>query len=210
MVAVNHSYKTLELYSKDVVSGGTGAYYSSQQIFIIGRQQEKGKGDEDKKVIGYNFILNVDKSRTVPEKSKIAINVTFDEGINTWSGLLEVALDGGFVVKPKNGVYSPKGSRKEYSEAETNSKAFWGPLLANEEFCEYVKSRFTLSSNNLLNGELTQEEVDGEYEAAKNVKTVVEPTQAPKKSLARAIAVQAEDDAKAQRKRRREQRKAKG
>ena len=57
MVVVNHTYKTLELYSKDVVGGGTGSYYSADNIYIIGRQQEK-TGTE---VTGYNFIINVEK-----------------------------------------------------------------------------------------------------------------------------------------------------
>jgi len=41
MVVVNHTYKTMELYAKDVVGGGTGSYYSADNIFILGRQQEK-------------------------------------------------------------------------------------------------------------------------------------------------------------------------
>ena len=41
LIAVNHTYKEIGLYPKDIVSGGTGAYYSSDAIWIIGRQQEK-------------------------------------------------------------------------------------------------------------------------------------------------------------------------
>jgi len=41
MVVVNHTYQTQEMFSKAVVSGGTGIYYSASNIFIIGRQQEK-------------------------------------------------------------------------------------------------------------------------------------------------------------------------
>ena len=39
LIAVNHTYKEIGLYPKDIVSGGTGAYYSSDAIWIIGRQQ---------------------------------------------------------------------------------------------------------------------------------------------------------------------------
>ena len=41
MVVVNHTYKEIGLYPKDIVGGGTGSYYGSDNIFIIGRQQEK-------------------------------------------------------------------------------------------------------------------------------------------------------------------------
>ncbi|PWL20053.1 MAG: recombinase RecA, partial [Synechococcus sp. XM-24] len=59
MVVVNHTYMTMEMFSKPVVSGGTGIYYSADNIYIIGRQQEK----DGKDVVGYNFIINVEKSR---------------------------------------------------------------------------------------------------------------------------------------------------
>ena len=88
-VVVNHTYKEIGLFPKDVVSGGTGVYYSADNIFIIGRQQEK----EGKEVVGYNFIINVEKSRFVREKSRIPIEVTWEGGISKWSGLLDMALE---------------------------------------------------------------------------------------------------------------------
>ena len=72
MVVVNHTYMEIGMFPKAIVSGGTGIYYSADNIFIIGRQQEK-QGTE---IVGYNFIINVEKSRYVREKSKIPIEVT--------------------------------------------------------------------------------------------------------------------------------------
>ena len=85
MVVVNHTYSEIGLFPKQIVSGGTGIYYSADNIFIIGRQQEK----EGTEVVGYNFIVNVEKSRFVREKSKIPVEVTFEGGISKWSGLLD-------------------------------------------------------------------------------------------------------------------------
>jgi len=102
MVVVNHTYKEIGLFPKDIVGGGTGSYYSSDAIWIIGRQQEKD-GTEIK---GYHFVINIEKSRHVREKSKIPITVMFDGGIAKFSGLMEVALKGGYLVKPKNGWYT--------------------------------------------------------------------------------------------------------
>ena len=88
-VVVNHTYKEIGLFPKDVVSGGTGVYYSADNIFIIGRQQEK----QGKDVVGYNFIINVEKSRFVREKSRIPIEVTWEGGISKWSGLIDMAIE---------------------------------------------------------------------------------------------------------------------
>ena len=87
-IVINHTYKEIGLFPKDVVSGGTGIYYSADNIFIIGRRQQKTGTD----VTGYEFVINVEKSRFVREKSKIPVEVTWEEGISKWSGLLDICL----------------------------------------------------------------------------------------------------------------------
>src|SRR6056300_717336 len=101
LLAVNHAYMEIGLFSKAVVSGGTGIYYSADNIWILGRQQDK-QGTEIK---GYHFVINVEKSRYVKEKSKIPISVSWEGGVQRWSGLLDVALAGNYVAKPSNGWY---------------------------------------------------------------------------------------------------------
>ena len=80
-----------------IVSHNTGSYYGADNIWILGRQQDK----DGTEIQGYHFVINVEKSRYVKEKSKIPITVSFDGGINKWSGLLELAVEAGIVVKPK-------------------------------------------------------------------------------------------------------------
>lgn len=154
LVAINHTYKTHELYSKDVVGGGTGPYYGADNIWILGRQQEK---DKDNDVAGYNFVINIEKSRYVKEKSKIIISTTFDNGINKWSGLLDVALDGGYVVSPKKGWYAVVDREtgevltpnKRATEIE-NSKEFWVNLFTTTDFATYIETQYKLSSGNII------------------------------------------------------------
>jgi hypothetical protein len=161
MVVVNHTYKEIGMFPKDVVSGGTGIYYSADNIFIIGRQQEK----EGTELMGYNFIINVEKSRFVREKSKIPVEVSFEGGISKWSGLLDVALAGGFVVKPSNGWYSHKGEEKKYRIKETYTKEFWLPVLTNKEFRAYVETNYKISSSN-LGQDLGADDISAAYEEA--------------------------------------------
>jgi RecA/RadA recombinase len=155
MLAINHIYMTQEMYAKPVVSGGTGIYYSANQIFIIGRQQNKD-GDE---VIGYNFIINIEKSRFVREKSKIPIMVTFDGGISKWSGLLDIALESGHVIKPKVGWYqrvnreTGEVEAKNYRLKDTENTAFWDPILKSVSFQEYVKSHYQVTAGEMVSDE---------------------------------------------------------
>jgi RecA/RadA recombinase len=161
MIVVNHTYMEQGMFPKAVVSGGTGIYYSADNIFIIGRQQEK----EGQELVGYNFIINVEKSRYVREKSRIPVEVSFEGGISKWSGLLDVAQEGGFVVKPSNGWYSHKGEEKKYRLKDTYSKEFWLPVSANKDFRDYIETNYRISNSN-LNQDIAMEDIDSEYEAA--------------------------------------------
>jgi RecA/RadA recombinase len=152
MIVVNHTYKTMELYSKDVVGGGTGSYYSADNIFIIGRQQEK----EGTEVVGYNFIINVEKSRYVKEKSKIPVSVSFNGGISKWSGLLELAVESGHVIKPSNGWYSKVDKttgeieEKKYRIKDTDTKDFWSTILKDKGFRTFIEEKYRIASGDII------------------------------------------------------------
>lgn len=148
LVVVNHTYKEMALYPRDIVSGGTGIYYSANTIWILGRQQEK----DSEGITGYNFVINVEKSRFVREKSKIPITVSFDGGIKRWSGLLELALEGKFVAKPSNGWYQqidPEtgvliGDKMRLKDIEDN-KEFWLKILKETSLADYIKNKYSLT-----------------------------------------------------------------
>lgn len=166
MIVVNHTYSEIGLYPKQILAGGTGIYYSASNIFIMGRQQEKDGAE----VTGYNFIINVEKSRFVREKSKIPIEVSFEGGISTWSGLLEVALEGGFVVKPSNGWYSHKNGEKKYRQKDTDTKEFWLPIITTKEFRQYIESRYMIAGTDMVNNEtISTEDLDKEFSDANAV-----------------------------------------
>jgi RecA/RadA recombinase len=141
-IMVNHTYKEIGLFPKDVVSGGTGVYYSANTIWIIGRSQEK----DGTEVTGWNFNINVEKSRFVKEKSKLSFLVSYDKGINQWSGLMDLALESGHCTKPKNGWYQRKDDTKNYRFDDTNNSDFWLPVLEDAEFRTFVKNKFQLGT----------------------------------------------------------------
>jgi hypothetical protein len=149
MHIVAHTYDTMEMYSKKILSGGTGLYYSADNIYIVGRQQNK----DGTEVVGYNFVLNVEKSRYVREKSKIPIEVTFEKGISRWSGLLDLAIETGHVVKPSNGWYMQAGTEKKLRQADTNTSEFWVPILTKTDFGKALKEMFQLTSADMIVGD---------------------------------------------------------
>jgi RecA/RadA recombinase len=166
LIAVNHTYKEIGLFPKDVVSGGTGIYYSADTIWIVGRQQDK-VGTE---IQGYHFVINIEKSRHVREKSKIPISVSYEGGIVKWSGLMDVAEKGGYLRKPKVGWYEAVNpetgeviSEKLMRAKEVNdNKEFWLMMFEKTDFSAYIKNSFAIgaSGNIMRSDEPTVEEVD--------------------------------------------------
>lgn len=165
MIAINHTYDTQEMFSKAVVSGGTGVMYSSDNVWIIGRRQNK-TGTE---ITGYDFVINVEKSRYVKEKSKIPITVSYDAGISKYSGIFDLGIALGYIVK--------SGARYQLVNLETgelDEKKIWGKdipdsfyaeLCENDRFKEQVKTEYMIGykstlSENFLDEIPVQEEVD--------------------------------------------------
>jgi hypothetical protein len=143
MVCVNHTYKTMEMFSKDVVSGGTGGIYNSDDIWIVSRRQEA----EDKEIIGYHFTIRIEKSRTVKEGSKFPIYVSFKDGIDPWSGLLDFAVEGNYVKKVNKGKLGmhyafPSIGEEIYPKEKLGD--IW-PQMLEGPFADYLHQKFALT-----------------------------------------------------------------
>lgn len=164
MHVVNHTYQTQEMYSKTIVSGGTGIYYSANSIFIIGRQQEK----DDNGLSGFNFVINIEKSRRVREKKKISITVNYGKGIDRWSGLLDIALESGHVIKPKNGWYAKVNKEtgeidgKSYREAQTHNRDFWQSIIDDPTFEKWIQENYGISESDMI---VSEEDIEDAMES---------------------------------------------
>lgn len=168
MVVVNHTYDTQEMYSKKVVSGGTGSIYSSDWIIIVGKEQEKDKEG----LTGFKFKLNIEKSRFVREKTCIPVTVTFDGGIEKWSGLLDLAQESGHVVKPAKGWYSRVNidtgeiEEKKWREADTNCSEFWAPILkekSESSFQTWIEKHYKIANVKMVSDDIDEALDDAEW-----------------------------------------------
>lgn len=161
MIVINHTYDEIGLFPKKIMSGGTGIYYSANQIFFMGRQQEK----DGKDVAGYNFMIGVEKSRFVKEQTRLPLQITWEGGINKWSGLLDVGLDLGWINKPANGWF--EGVNAETGEVitdkkrrkDTDSADFWLPIL-KAGYADAIKKRFAIGEMKAV----VEEPIEEDYE----------------------------------------------
>ena len=142
-IVVNHSYEEIGMFPKQIVGGGTGSYYSSENIWMIGRRQEK----EDKAIVGYHFIINIEKSRYVKEKSAIPITVMHDGGINKWSGMLDLAIEAGYIEKVGHSLLLKGNDKKHKKDDIIDNDEFWKSVLEKTDFANWIKNKYSLERN---------------------------------------------------------------
>lgn len=170
-VVVQHVYDTMETYSKKVVSGGTGTYLAADNIYIIGRQQDTIKKDGKNEIVGYDFIINVEKSRFVREKSKIPIKVRKEGGVYKWTGLFDLAVEGEYIAFATSKTYAlvdrtsgEVGDKTFYRKDVEYDGTFWMDLLKNTDFKEFIHTKYAVSNGELVQDEPNPEDLDDEID----------------------------------------------
>ncbi len=142
------------MYPREIVSGGTGIMLSADDVWVIGKSQNKN----DRELLGFDFKIKIEKSRYVKEKSIIPITVSFDAGIEKTSGLFDVALELGYVSEAKKGFYNRRKldpatgemallDEKNYRRAEAEKPEFWVGILDNPYFAEAIRQRYQLGGS---------------------------------------------------------------
>jgi len=166
LIVINHTYMEISMFPKDIVSGGTGVTYAADNIWILGRQQEK----DGTEIQGYHFIINVEKSRFVREKSKIPITVTYEGGVNKWSGLMDIAIKGKYLGKPLAGWYQLMDKDGKFigdkyrAKDIVDSDKFWEEMFKTTDFEQFIEKAYMLESGTgeIVNLDFEEEEVADE------------------------------------------------
>lgn len=162
-IAIAHTYQTMEIYSKAIISGGTGLMYAANQAFIISKAQEKDGTD----LAGWKFTLNVEKSRFVREKSKLPFTVMYETGIQKYSSLFELAREAKLIDEVSKGWYATVDPETgEVSEGKVRRSAiekdhaFFDALIASERFNTFIQNRFKLQGG--IQSQVAEEEELGD------------------------------------------------
>lgn len=164
-VVIAHTYNTMEMFSKVVVSGGTGLQYSPDNVIVISRSQEK---DEDDVLAGWRFNMLAEKTRFIKEKTKFSVTVTYDEGIHKYSGLKDLLLM--FFEVEEIRINRKKGYRLTLNNGKVLESAdefidrdevFWETVFAGTDFKKLVEAELRMGKRDeVLSEELVEEETE--------------------------------------------------
>lgn len=143
---IAHTYKTMEFISKEVLGSGQGPMLAANNVWFISRRQ--GEKDEDGNLEGYDFTIKAEKSRFVKEGKKFPIQVTWENGIEQYSGLAELASEMGIIDKVKEGK-SPAYKFENLTvlaDKIGSHKEFWTKVFAETEFSKNLTEYFAIPS----------------------------------------------------------------
>jgi len=111
VIAVNHTYSTLDTFSKEVVAGGKGIEYNSSIIITM----TKSKEEESSAIIGSGARCMSYKNRFAKEKMVVRLVINYTHGLSKYSGLYDLGEHLGYIITPKKGWRAYKNS----SDAQT-------------------------------------------------------------------------------------------
>lgn len=122
MLITNHIYNSMDKYTANPMSGGSGLQYAAH--FIVGMTKTKDR-NEEKELVG-NFInFTLMKGRKSVEGKTVTVNLNFKSGLDRYSGLFDIAVNGDVFKKQGKYVVLPNGDKLFRSEIEENPEAYY-------------------------------------------------------------------------------------
>ena len=146
---INQVYDSFNQFDPLAIAGGRGIYFASSSI-VLGSSKAKNK-QSDGEITGAVVTAQTKKSRFAKENSKLKYLINYDGGISPFYGILEDALEGGYVDKPTMGWYSRpcvEGDKK-WREKEIYCKEFWLPVIQKTDFSNYIERKYTFEHSTI-------------------------------------------------------------
>ena len=108
LLVTNHTYKQVgAMFPQDIMGGGSGLQYAASNIVFLSKKKEKVGTD----VIGNIIHCKNFKSRLAKENKRVDVLLSYDEGLNRYYGLLELAEKYQILKKVSTRYELPDGSK---------------------------------------------------------------------------------------------------
>lgn len=145
MICTNHVYDTMEIYSRKIMKGGMGLYYSASVVSFLSKAKLKD-GEEDEMDLGQSGItvtFKTEKNRLAKPK-KVKFEISFVKGCNPFKGLEAFCRPEFF-----NTVGIAQGKWEEYPKPIEKLDKSTGELITtygefkpggNRWYCRHLKS----------------------------------------------------------------------
>ena len=145
---INHIYDNTGGFGDPLkVSGGRGIEYLGQVVLLL---MSKAKAKEGTDVNGSIITAVANKTRYGKELSKLSFRIKHEGGLDYWYGLLDDAVEMGFVVKDGSRLTRPcvEGDKKWW-EKDIYCADFWVPIFNETDFKDQLESKYSFKDSDL-------------------------------------------------------------
>ena len=109
MLVTNHTYDVIgSMFPQKEMGGGSGLKYAASSIIYLSKKKEK----DGTEVIGNIIHCKNHKSRLTVENKMVDVRLTYDEGLDRYYGLLDLAEKYGIFKKVSTRFELPDGSKQ--------------------------------------------------------------------------------------------------
>lgn len=156
LLVTNHTYQTMDLFSKTEMSGGAGIRYASSIAILLSKKKEKD-GTEH---IGNVVHCKLYKGRLTKEGESVDTYIDFSRGLSRWYGLTTLAIDAGIFKKSGTKIETPQGTVFGKAIQKTPDKFFTPDVM--EQLDSYCQKRFCYGTMENQETEISETEENDE------------------------------------------------
>ena len=155
LLVTNHIFNVIGAYvpTKDR-GGGEGLKYAASQILFLSKKKDR----DGTEVVGNIIHCRLAKSRFTKENKSIDVRLSYDQGLNRYYGLLDLAEKHGIIKKIANRFEMPDGGKFYGKQIEEDPDRFF-----TKELLDAIDS---VASKEFKYGQGEQSEVEHDEESA--------------------------------------------
>ena len=180
MIVTNHTYEkpaqNPHMAPDIIFGGGEGFVYATSGMIYLkksGIKEESTSLVDNKTVktkVGNFLKATSQKNRFVPEGMTGAIHLSYTKGMNKWYGLLEDALEFGFVTDSSAGYYNVVHLDKKVKKVDIYKTEYWAGMV--DALAEKIRDKYKYVTNTTMDE--IEESLDAEEDADKKDKSTEE------------------------------------
>jgi RecA/RadA recombinase len=151
LLMTNHTYQSMGMFPTAELAGGQGLKYAASTILYLSKRKDK---NSDGEVVGNIIHCKLYKGRFTKENSMVDLRLNYETGLDSYYGLVDIAVNSGVFKKNSTRIELPDGSKVfEKTIYENPEKYFTKDVL--EQLDKAVYNEFSYGGE-------TKTEVDEE------------------------------------------------
>jgi len=164
MIITNHTYATMDKYNPQVMGGGGGLVFASDTILMLSKAKVTEGEGADRQVVGNIVHVKAFKNRLARENKRVDVLLTYDQGLDRYYGLLDMAERYKVFKKVSTRFEMPDGSKHFGTQIYREPERFFTKDVL-DKINEGVKKEFSYGKNDDTSvGEIAELNAEAEAE----------------------------------------------